>query len=281
MMVANSTARLLLQAAVKGVAMMGVMALVSACDTLSGDGKAKPAHAAQAADGTTDAATAGKPSGIDPQIKLAAQQAEAKNNYLEAAQHYQSLLMRDPENLELAMGLVRNLRFGGSTPQDIDILNQLIAKYGRTQPLLTELGKSYVASDKMNLAIPILQEACAMPGATWDAFSTLGVALDYQGDFDRARQNYSQALLLSPSNPDVLNNLALSQAQSGDLDGAIQTLSQAIDQASASPQVRQNLALMLALRGDIAGAERLARKDLPKDLADVNAEYYRYLASSN
>jgi Flp pilus assembly protein TadD len=275
MTVARSTARVLLQAAAKGIAAAGVMALVSACDTLSGDGTAKPAHATKAADG---GATAGKPSELDPQIKLAAMQAEAQNNYLEAAQHYQSLLTRDPENLDLAMSLVRNLRFAGSTPQDIDILNQLINKYGRTAPLLTELGKSYVASDKMNLAIPLLQEACAMPGATWDAFSTLGVALDYQGDFNQARQNYSQALLLSPRNPDVLNNLALSQAQSGDLEGAIQTLGQAVDQASASPQVRQNLALMLALKGDMAGAERLARKDLPKELADLNAEYYRYLA---
>ena len=35
---------------------------------------------------------------------------------------------------------------------------------------------------------------------------------------------------------------------------------------------------MLALRGDTVGAERLARKDLPKEMADLNAEYYRYLA---
>ena len=39
-----------------------------------------------------------------------------------------------------------------------------------------------------------------------------------------------------------------------------------------------HLALMLALRGDTVGAERLARKDLPKEMADLNAEYYRYLA---
>jgi Flp pilus assembly protein TadD len=247
----------------------GIIGLAAGCEA-TGGGK----DMVTTADGTPVA----KPSELDPQIKLAAMQAEAQNNYLEAAQHYQSLLLRDPENLELAVGLVRNLRFAGSTPQDIDIVNQLMAKYGRTPQLLTELGKSYVSSDKMNLAIPILEEACAIPGATWDSFSALGVALDYEGEFDRARQAYSQALLLSPRNPDVLNNLALSQAQAGDLDGAIETLGQAIDQASASPQVRQNLALMLALRGDTVGAERLARKDLPKEMADLNAEYYRYLA---
>lgn len=269
----RGSAQMLFQTMVQGLAMAGMLAILSGCETPGGDGAGATAASAPAATAT------GKPSELDPQIKMAALQAEAQNNYLEAAQHYQSLLTRDPDNLELAMGLVRNLRFAGSTPQDIDILNQLIAKYGRTPQLLTELGKSYVASDKMNLAIPLLQEACAMPGATWDTFSALGVAMDYQGDFDRARESYTQALLLSPRNPDVLNNLALSQAQSGDLDGAVQTLGQAVDQASASPQVRQNLALMLALKGDVAGAERLARKDLPRDLAEGNAQYYRYLAS--
>jgi Flp pilus assembly protein TadD len=240
---------------------------LGACEGLPGSAKST-----QDANGTP--ASTAKPSEVDPQLKLAAVQAEAQNNYLEAAQHYQSLLSRDPDNLELALGLVRNLRFAGSTPQDIDVLNQLIAKRGRTPQLLTELGKSYV------LAVPVLQEATSLEGATWDSFSTLGVAFDYQGQYERAREEYTQALLLSPRNPDVLNNLALSQAQSGDLDGAIETLGQATDQASATPQVRQNLALLLALKGDTAGAERLARKDLPKEMADLNADYYRYLAGT-
>ncbi|WP_374655086.1 tetratricopeptide repeat protein [Dongia sp.] len=251
---------------------VGLAGGLAACSGLPGTASGTPAETA---------AKAGTAAQLDPQIKLAALRAESQNNYLEAAQHYQSLLTRDPENLDLAVSLARNLRFAGSSPQDIDILNQLILKHGRSPKLLTELGKSYIAGDKMNLAIPLLQEAAAVPGATWDTFSALGVAYDYQNDFLRAREAYTQALLLSPSNPEILNNLALSQAQSGDLEGAIQTLDMAVDQASASPQVRQNLALMLALKGDTAGAERMARKDLPKELADENAEYYRYLASGD
>ncbi|MBI2254462.1 MAG: tetratricopeptide repeat protein [Proteobacteria bacterium] len=256
------------------VVLAATLVCLGACEGLPGSAKATQ-------DANNAPAAAVKPSEVDPQLKLAAIQAEAQNNYLEAAQHYQSLLSRDPDNLELAIGLARNLRFAGSTPQDIDILNQLIAKRGRTPQLLTELGKSYVSSDQMNLAVPTLQEATSLEGATWDSFSTLGVAFDYQGQYDRAREEYAQALMLSPRNPDVLNNLALSQAQSGDLDGAIETLGQATDQASATPQIRQNLALLLALKGDTASAERLARKDLPKDMADLNADYYRYLAGAN
>jgi Flp pilus assembly protein TadD len=217
---------------------------------------------------------------LDPQILEAARRAESQNNYIEAAQHYQSLLVRDGTNMELAMGLVRNLRYGGSGQQAIEIINNLIAREGRTAPLLAELGKAYVSTDQMNLAIPILEEARGIDANLWDVHAALGVAYDYEGRYDDARQSYAAAMMLSPRNPDILNNLALSQAQSGDIDGAIATMSQAVDQPSASSQVRQNMALLLALKGDPAAAERWARKDLPRDVAEENAKFYRYLAGT-
>jgi tetratricopeptide (TPR) repeat protein len=110
--------------------------------------------------------------------------------------------------------------------------------------------------------------------------STLGVAYDYEGGYADARDAYAQALIASPSNPTVLNNLALSQAASGDLDGAIATLQQAIDQPAALAQTRQNLALLLALKGDPDGAERLARKDLPPEIADGNISYFRMISAA-
>jgi Flp pilus assembly protein TadD len=106
------------------------------------------------------------------------------------------------------------------------------------------------------------------------------VAYDYQTDYADAREAYAQALIASPKNPSVLNNLALSQASSGDLDGAIATLQQAIDQPSAVAQTRQNLALMLALKGNPDAADRLARKDLPSDVADNNMAYFRMIATA-
>jgi Flp pilus assembly protein TadD len=72
----------------------------------------------------------------------------------------------------------------------------------------------------------------------------------------------------------------LSQASSGDLDGAIATLEQAIDQPAASAQTRQNLALLMALKGDPDAAERLARKDLPPDVADNNNAYFRMISAA-
>jgi Flp pilus assembly protein TadD len=215
----------------------------------------------------------------DAQLR-AAQQAEATFNYADAVSIYQGLHAAKPDDPELAFALARNQRFAGQPQNAIALLSQLIGKQGRTAPLLTELGKAYLAADQDNLAMPTLLEAKELAPNDWEILSTLGVAYDYQGNYADARESYAQALIASPSNPTVLNNLALSQASSGDLDGAIATLEQAIDQPTASAQTRQNLALLMALKGDPDAAERLARKDLPPDVADIFDAYFRMISAA-
>ena len=210
----------------------------------------------------------------------AAKQAEASYNYNDAVGIYQSLFAQNPNDLDMGLSLARNLRFSGQTQQEIGFLNQLIGKHGRSPVLLVELGKAYLAGDQDNLALPTLLEAKDTEPNNWEILSTIGVAYDYSGDYASAREAYAQALIASPSNPAVLNNLALSQASSGDLDGAIATLQQAVDQPSASAQTRQNLALLMALKGDPDAAERLARKDLPPEVADNNNAYFRMISAA-
>jgi len=210
----------------------------------------------------------------------AAQQAEASFNYTDAVGIYQGLHASNPDDMDLSVNLARNLRFAGQAQSAIAVISQVIGKHGRTAPLLIELGKAYLAADQDNLAIPTLLEAKGQAPNDWEILSTLGVAYDYQGNYADAREAYAQALIASPSNPTVLNNLALSQASSGDLDGAIATLEQAIDQPAASAQTRQNLALLMALKGDPDSSERLARKDLPPDVADNNNAYFRMISAA-
>jgi Flp pilus assembly protein TadD len=229
--------------------------------------------------GTNDQAKPDTAALQDAQLR-AAQQAEATFNYADAVSIYQGLYAAHPDDPDLALALARNQRFAGQPQNAIAMTTQLIGKQGRTAPLLTELGKAYLAADQDNLAMPTLLEAKGLAPNDWEILSTLGVAYDYQGNYADAREAYAQALIASPSNPTVLNNLALSQASSGDLDGAIATLQQAIDQPTASAQTRQNLALLMALKGDPDAAERLARKDLPPDVADNNNAYFRMISAA-
>jgi len=216
---------------------------------------------------------------LDSTVRAAAANAEATYRYADAAKYYANLLQKYPNDQDLILAVARNMRYGGEPQQAAELINTRIAKAGAQEALLLELGKDYLAADQLNLAIPCLKQARDMDPNNWQILSTLGVALDYQGDFAGAAQIYEDGLKLSPNNPILLNNYALSLAQAGQLDKAIETLQTAINQPSAMAETRQNLAFLLVMKGDRDGAERLIRSDLPDAMAQNNIDYYRTLGA--
>jgi Flp pilus assembly protein TadD len=215
---------------------------------------------------------------VEPALRQAAMMSERNASYGEAAQHYAALHAKHPEDKAITLALARNLRFAGNPQRAIAVLNTSTTGQSPDALTLLELGKDYLAADQLNLAKPTLERAKAAAPLNWEILSSLGVVYDYEGDYQKAQQQYDAALFLDPENPTVLNNKALSLAQQGQLDEAVATMKLATDQPSASAQARQNLALLMALKGDADAAERLARKDLPPAVAEANIEYYRSLA---
>ncbi len=215
---------------------------------------------------------------VEPTIRQAALLAERNGNYGEAVQHYAALRKRHPDDKAIMMSLARNLRFSGNAQQAIGVLNSNGASTSTDAIMLLELGKAYLAADQLNLAKPTLERARTSAPLNWEILSALGVVYDYEGKYDQAQEQYDAALFLAPDNATILNNKALSLAQEGQLDEAVATMELAIDSPQAGAQTRQNLALLMALKGDAQAAERLARKDLPPTMADVNIEYYRSIA---
>lgn len=224
--------------------------------------------------------SANTPAAIEASTRASAQAAEAGFDYQTAAAGWNSLVQAHPDDPELALRLARNLRYSGQVQPAIDVAGGFMEKHGRSLALLVELGKCYLAADRLGLAVRTLHEAGELAPLDWQVQSALGVAQDYQGNYADAQDAYARALALSPDNPVVLNNLALSQAQAGQLDSARATLEKAADQPKATAQVRQNLALIKALSGDLNGAERLNRQDLPPDLVRNNAAFYRLMAGA-
>ncbi|HVI51381.1 MAG TPA: tetratricopeptide repeat protein [Candidatus Sulfotelmatobacter sp.] len=217
---------------------------------------------------------------VDASSRAAAEASEASGDYQTAAVNWKALQERHPEDADTALHLARSLRYSGQIQPATDLLNRLLDKKGRDPVLLTELGKCYLAGDRLGLAVRTLTEAATLAPRDWQVLSALGVAQDYQGRYAEAQQAYSKALELSPDNPVILNNLGLSQAQSGLLLQARSTLERAADQPKANAQVRQNLALVRALTGDMAGAERLNRQDLPPDAVRANGAFYKSLGGA-
>lgn len=217
---------------------------------------------------------------VEPSLRTAALTAETNNDWKGAAQHWRTLAQRAPADRTIVLSLARALRYAGQPQQAADLMQGELARHGRDPRLVAELGKDYLAADRIGLALKHLEEASALTPADWEVQSALGVALDVQGRYGEARAAYARALEHAPDHPLVLNNLGLSLALDGRLDEAVDTLSRAGEQPQAGPQIRQNLALLLALKGDSAAAERLAAKDLPAEMARTNAGLYRALAQA-
>lgn len=217
---------------------------------------------------------------VEPSLRAAAAAAEANHDYKGATQHLNTLYQRRGDDKGIGVALARNLRYGGQPQTAADIMQGQLTRFPRDPDLLIELGKDYLAADRIALALKILEQALAVAPGRWDVHATMAVALDTQGRGDEALAAYGRALELSPENPMVLNNLGLSQALSGRLDEALATLGRAADLPTSTAQIRQNLALLLALKGDAAQAEKLARNDLPPDMARANIEVMRAIAAS-
>lgn len=226
--------------------------------------------------GAEDAALA---KAVEPSLRAAAVTAEANNDWKGAAQHWRTLYQRAPGDQTITLSLARALRYSGQAQQAADVVQGELARNGRDARMVAELGKAYLAADRIGLALKSLEEARALAPDDWELHSALGVALDSQARYGEAREAYGRALVLAPDHPLVLNNLGLSQALDGQLDEAVATLTRANEQPQAGMQIRQNLALLLALTGDAAAAERLAAKDLPADMVRTNAGIYRVLAA--
>jgi len=217
---------------------------------------------------------------IEASTRAAALSAEASFDYQSAAVSWNHLRQTHLKDPNMALRLARNLRYSGQVQPAIDVTSGFIEANGRSAPLLVELGKDYLAGDRLGLAVRTLRDASELAPTDWEVWSALGVALDYQGNYTEAQTAYARALAQSADNPVVLNNLGLSQAQAGQLVEARASLEKAVDQPKATAQVRQNLALIRALSGDLGGAERLNRQDLPADEVRNNAAYYRLLAGA-
>ena len=210
-------------------------------------------------------------------LRSAALSSQNSYDYIGAVSYYQTLLNRDPNDLDALLGLTRNLRYVGSAGQAVHLLEKGLIEHPENVAMRAELGKALVASGRMADAIASLHETIELSPAEWEVHSALGIAYDLLDNPAKAQENYRKALEISPGNVSVINNLALSVALSGRIDEGISMLEQASMRPSATPHIRQNLALMYAMNGDLTRARQLAEQDLSAEMARHNVELYERL----
>jgi len=184
---------------------------------------------------------------------------------------------REPQNPQAAVKYSNALRKIGSTKEAVKVMTKAVTHTPTNPDVNLELGKGLVEDGRAFEAVRYFETALSARNDDWRALSAYGVALDQIGEHETARLKYDAALRISPDSVSVMSNKGLSYALSGDLDQAVKTLRGAVTNRRGDARIRQNLALVLAIKGDMKEAERLARSDLPPQLAEQNIAYFRSL----
>lgn len=208
-------------------------------------------------------------------LKNAAITSTKTQDYIAAAAYWGNLYDRNPDDAETAVAYSRALRQIGSIEQAGTVMQRAQALHGDNGPVLAEYGKVLTASGRPDQALIPLGRAETLAPKDWTVLSAQGVALDQMGRFAEAQTKYKTALQIDAGNPSVLTNLGLSYALQGDLDRAELTLRQVVSDPRATARARQNLAVVLGLKGNFDEAARVARSDLPPDVAANNIAYLR------
>lgn len=194
-----------------------------------------------------------------------------------AAAYWGTRFDSDPQDAEAAVRYSGALRKIGSVKEAVSVSSKAIQRHPDNPGVNLELGKALTEDGRAFEAVRHFEIAIAERAGDWRAYSAYGVALDQIGEHEVARDQYDRALQLAPDAVSVMSNKGMSYAMSGDLGAAVATLRAAAASRRADARIRQNLALVLAIKGDYAEAVRLARSDLPPQLAEQNAQYFRTL----
>jgi Flp pilus assembly protein TadD len=181
------------------------------------------------------------------------------------------------KDVNAAVAYSAALRKINSVEEAVKVSSRAANENPDSAPANIEAGKALVEAGRAFEAVRYLEKGADLSPRDWKAQSAFGVALDQIGEHELARSKYELALTIAPDQPALLNNKGLSYALDGNLEAAKLTLRAAASARGADARVRQNLALVLALKGEMREAERLARSDLPPQVADQNIDYFRTL----
>ena len=205
--------------------------------------------------------------------------AQSDMDPIAAASFWGSRYNQNPRDVNASVAYSAALRKIRSNEEAVKVITRAANANPDHHGANLEAGRALVEAGRAFEAVRFLEKAEEINPQDWRTLSAFGVALDQIKEHKLARAKYDVALTFAPGSPLVLNNKGLSYALDGDLNAAKQTLRAAAAARGADARVRQNLALVLALKGEMSEAERLARSDLPPQVADQNIDYFRALVN--
>jgi Flp pilus assembly protein TadD len=210
-----------------------------------------------------------------PPPRAMAAEAEQRGDWAAAARHWQSVQQNARTDRAVTLSLVRALRLSGSCGSAQPHLAQMLGTDGRDGDALMEAAKCHLVSGRPEAAEATLATLLDVKPDSWEAHTTMGVALDRTGRTDEALAHHDQAVRLANGKPTALANKGLSLALSGRLDEGLAIMRSAASMPNAPARVRVNLAVLEALAGDGERAATILSQENVEDKVDGIAQLKR------
>ncbi|MEE2930409.1 MAG: tetratricopeptide repeat protein [Pseudomonadota bacterium] len=181
----------------------------------------------------------------------AEQKAQAeRSDPITRANFWANEYQKDATNLEVTVSFMRALRQISSHDKVIELATTSIPIHPNSHELYLELGRTYLAQNKLSEAAQILARSADFAPQTEAApLAVLGLTFDRMAEHRKAQEAYEIALTREPDRITTLSNYGLSLALTGQLDAAEEVLRKAVNLPGSDVRVRQNLALILGLQG--------------------------------
>ncbi len=198
--------------------------------------------------------TAGTASGsaqqVDQVLERAASQSSQADHGRESLPIIEKLYKRNPDDVSIAVRYAKALREAKRYTR-ASIIIAPFAKDDRKPSVgaRTEFSAIQAALGNYVVAEEYARKAIAMDDHSPVAYHMLGIALDAQGDHQKAEEAFREGLELWEGDPaPILNNLGLNLAAQGFLDEAAEVLRKALATSPNREEIERNLRIVSALR---------------------------------
>lgn len=169
--------------------------------------------------------------------------------YNDALNLYRELLVRDPNNNRVKLGIA-DCELASNDPSDANELYQELEGDPSIHALVLQgRGMALLKLGQNTPAEKALKDAVVADPKLWHAWNALGALYDANQRWDEADQAYAKALALVPRSALVNNNLGFSLLSQGKRAEAIQSFQTALEIDPTLQPAQMNLRIALALTG--------------------------------
>lgn len=230
---------------------------------------------------SAETATANGDESIGPPATKAQREDAMKADIVTQARFWVVEFAKNPKDEEAGFQAASGLERIGSYDKSIQAAATALQSSENSGRLWKVLGIALLKSNKPAEASRALIKSQMLMQKDAETSNYLGICYDNMGSAELAALSYNQARALAPNNPNYVSNLGFSLMMAGKFQEAEAILRQAIAMQGAPIQARQNLALAIGIQGRLAESEKMAKADLPEDMALANVAYLRQMLDGN